>query len=131
MFIYIKGNVMSGKSGSCNFTPCAEIVKLEDISDITSVTESPTEDGFVFSVATGRKKPERLYSNSYRTREDAEKAQVAFVLTLNALKMYYNTVIHSANPSGVRVQVSVPQVGEEEWKSLTIDMGHVLNTIEI
>lgn len=131
MFIYIKGNVISGKSGSYSFTPCSEIVKFEDISDITSVTESPMEDGFVFSIATGRKKPERLYSNSYRTREDAEKVQVAFVLTLNALEMYYDTVIHAANPTGVRVQVSVPQVGKDEWKSLTIDMGHVINTIEI
>ena len=131
MFIYIKGNVMSGMSDSYSFTPCAEIVKLEDISDITSVTESPTEDGFVFSVATGRKKPERLYSNSYRTREDAEKAQFAFLLTLNALEMYYETVIRSDNPAGVRVRVSIPQVGEEEWESLTIDMGHVINTIEI
>lgn len=131
MFIYIKGNVMSGKSGSYSSTPCTEIVKLEDISDITSVTESPAEDGFVFSIATGRKKPERLYSKSYRTREDAEKAQFAFMLTLNALKMYYDTVIRAANPTGVRVQVSIPQVGEEEWKSLTIDMGHVINTIEI
>lgn len=131
MFIYIKGNVMSGKSGSYSFTPCSEIVKFEDISDITSVMESPTEDGFVFSIATGRKKPERLYSKSYRTREDAKKAQFAFLLTLNALEMYYDTVIRAANPTGVRVQVSVPQVGEEECKSLTIDMGHVINMIEI
>lgn len=131
MFIYIKGNTMSGKSGSYSFTPCTEIVKLEDITDISPVIESPTEDGFVFSFATGRKKPERLHSASQRTREDAEKAQFAFMLTLNALRMYYDTVIRAANPTGVRVEVSVPQVGEDEWKSLTIDMGHVINTIEI
>lgn len=131
MFIYIKGNIVSGRSDSYSSTPCSEIVKLEDITDISPVIESPTKDGFVFSFATGRKKPERLYSAPQRTREDAEKAQFSFMLTLNALKMYYDMVIRASNPTGVRVQVSVPQVGEDEWKSLTIDMGHVMNTIEI
>lgn len=131
MFIYIKGNILSGEFGSYSFTPCTEIVKLEDITDITPVTESSTEEGFAFSFATGRRKLQRLYSTPYRTREDAEKVQFAFMLMLNSLEIYYNTVIHSSNPSEVQVQVSIPQIGSEEWKTFTIDMGHVINTIEI